>query len=167
LSYSVEPLSDGHDLASFRCGRPELDEWLTCHARNAVGQGTRTYVLLGEDRILAGYFAIAPYLLEREELPRRVGRGAPNKVPAVLLAKLALHERLHGQGLGAELLVCALTSIVVAARAAGGKLIAVDAIDEAAAAFYSHHNFQPVPTDPHRLVMKISTAACALGLSWP
>lgn len=167
MSYSVEPFSTGHDLASFHCGRLGLDEWLTHHARNAAGQGTRTYVLLDDDRALAGYFAIAPYLVEREELPRGIGRGAPNRVPAVLLAKLALHERLHGQGLGTELLVCALTSIVTAARAAGGKLIVVDAIDEAAAGFYSRHDFQPIASDPHRLVMKISTAARALSLPWP
>jgi GNAT superfamily N-acetyltransferase len=167
LSYSVEPLSDGHDLASFHCGRPELDEWLTCHARNAIGQGTRTYVLLGDDRVLAGYFAIAPHLVEREELPPRIGRGAPSKIPAVLLAKLALHERLHGQGLGAELLVRALRTIVTAARAAGGKLIIVDAIDQAAASFYRRHDFQSVGSDPHRLVMKISTAARTLSLPWP
>lgn len=167
MNYSVEPLSDGHNLTSFHCGRPELDDWLTLHARNAVGQGTHTYMLLGEDRMLAGYFAIAPHLVEREELPRKLGRGAPSKIPAVLLAKLALHERLHGQGLGAELLVWALTSIVIAARAAGGKLIVVDAIDEAAASFYLCHDFQSVGSDPHRLVMKISTAARALSLVWP
>jgi GNAT superfamily N-acetyltransferase len=167
LSYSVEPLSAGHDLASFHCGRPELDDWLALHAHNAVGQGTRTYVLLDEARTLAGYFAIAPHLVEREELPRRIGRGAPGRIPAVLLAKLALHERLHGQGLGAELLVWALATIVTAARAAGGKLIVVDAIDEAAAGFYRRHDFQPMSGDPHRLVIKISTAARALGLSWP
>ncbi len=167
MSYSVEPLSDGHDLTPFHCGRPELDDWLTLHARNAVGQGTRTYVLLDENRMLAGYFAIAPHVVEREELPRKLGRGAPSKIPAVLLAKLALHERLHGQGLGAELLVCALTSIVAAARAAGGKLIVVDAIDDTAASFYRRHDFQPIGPYPQRLVMKISTAARALGFLWP
>jgi GNAT superfamily N-acetyltransferase len=167
LSYSVEPLSDGHDLSSFRCGRQALDEWLALRARTATGQGTRTYVLLDEDRLVAGYFAIAPHLVERAELPPKIGRGAPSKIPAVLLAKLALHERLQGHGLGAELLVGALRSIVVAARAAGGKLIVVDAIDEAAASFYRHHDFQPTGTDPHRLVMKIGTAARALGLPWP
>jgi predicted N-acetyltransferase YhbS len=167
LSYLVEPLGDGHGLGSFRCGRPEFDDWLVRHARNAAGQGTRTYVLLEEDRLVVGYFAIAPHLLEREELPRGIGRGAPRKIPAVLLGKLALHERLHGQGLGGELLVWALTTIVPAARAAGGKLIVVDPIDEAAADFYRRHDFQPIGGDPHRLVIKISTAARALGLSWP
>jgi GNAT superfamily N-acetyltransferase len=167
VSYAVEPLGDGHDLESFRCGHAELDEWLCRHARNATGQGTRTYVLVDGASVLAGYFAIAPHLVEREELPRRIGRGAPSRIPALLLAKLALDERLHGQGLGGELLVRALEKIVTAARAAGGKLVVVDAIDEIAASFYRAHDFQPTGADPHRLVIKISTAARALELPWP
>ncbi len=167
MSHLVEPLADGHDLTPFSCGNADLDEWLVRHARHATRQGTRTYVLVDGDRVVIGYFAIAPHLVEREELPRRIGRGAPSRIPAVILAKLALHERLHGQGLGSELLVHALTTIVTAARAAGGKVIVVDAIDERAASFYRAHDFQPIASDPSRLVMKISTVAQALGLPWP
>jgi predicted N-acetyltransferase YhbS len=167
VSYAVEPLGDGHDLDSFRCGHADLDEWLVRHARHATRQGTRTYVLVEGAPNVVGYFAIAPHLVEREELPRRIGRGAPSRIPALLLAKLALDERLHGQGLGGELLVHALTRIVTAARSAGGKLVVVDAIDETAADFYRAHDFQATGADPHRLVMKISTAARALELPWP
>ncbi len=167
MSYAVEPLGDGHELESFRCGVAALDEWLARHARHATRQGTRTYVLVDGARNVVGYFAIAPHLLEREDLPRRIGRGAPSRIPALLLAKLALDERLHGDGLGRELLVHALTKIVTAARAAGGKLVVVDAIDEHAASFYRAHDFQPTGADFHRLVMKISTAARALELPWP
>jgi predicted N-acetyltransferase YhbS len=167
VSYAVEPLGHGHDLHSFRCGNADLDEWLVRHARHATRQGTRTYVLVDGAANVVGYFAIAPHLVEREELPRRIGRGAPSRIPALLLAKLALDEGLHGQGLGGELLLHALTKIVTAARAAGGKLVVVDAIDETAAAFYRAHDFQATGADPHRLVMKISTAARALELPWP
>ncbi len=96
-----------------------------------------------------------------------VGRGAPRRIPAILLAKLALHSRLQGQGFGAELLVQALTTIVEAARSAGGRIVVVDAIDESAVSFYRAHDFQPSPSDPHRLIMKLSTAARSLGLTWP
>lgn len=168
MSYRVEPLADGHDLDGFACGHRDLDEWLTRHARGATRQGTRTYVLIEEaSGAVAGYFALAPHLLERERAPRGVGRGAPRRIPAILLAKLALHERLQGQGLGAELLVHALTTTVSAARSAGGRIVVVDAIDDDAAGFYRAHDFQPSPTDPHRLVLKLSTAARALGLDWP
>jgi GNAT superfamily N-acetyltransferase len=165
VSYRVE---HGHDLDAFACGRSDLDEWLTRHARGATRQGTRTYLLIEEATgALAGYFALAPHLVEREQTPRGVGRGAPRCIPAILLAKLALHERLQGQGLGAELLVHALTTILAAARAAGGRIVVVDAIDDDAASFYRAHDFQPSPTNPHRLVLKLSTVARALGLAWP
>jgi ribosomal protein L14E/L6E/L27E len=60
-----------------------------------------------------------------------------------------------------------LITIVVAARSAGGRVAVVDAIDQNAVSFYRAHDFQPSPTDPRRLIMKLSTAARALDLAWP
>jgi GNAT superfamily N-acetyltransferase len=168
VSYQVEPLAAGHDLDAFDCGHDALTDWLQRHARNATGQGTRTYLLLEEaSGAVAGYFAIAPYLVERDTTPPGIGRGAPKRIPAILLAKLALRSDLHGQGLGAELLVYALATIVTAARSAGGRLVVVDAEDSHAADFYRAHNFQPSPIDPRRLIMKLSTTARALDIPWP
>jgi GNAT superfamily N-acetyltransferase len=164
----VEPLTNEHDVASFDCGNSDLTDWLRKHARNAVGQGTRSYVLIEDGhRQVLGYFALAPHLIEREELPRRVGRGAPRQVPAILLAKLALDTRLQGQGLGRELLIRALSTVVDAALVAGGKVVVVDAVDDAAARFYEAHDFAAVPGHSRRLVMKLSTVAKALDMTWP
>jgi len=168
VSYRIEPLAADHDLDAFDCGHDALTVWLRQHARHATAQGTRTYLLIEEvTGAVAGYFALAPHLVERDDAPRGVGRGAPQRIPAILLAKLALHEGLHGQGLGAELLVHALTAIVEAARSAGGRLVVVDAVNEDTASFYRAHDFQPSPTDPLRLIVKLSTVAQALGLTWP
>ncbi|MEL0075870.1 MAG: GNAT family N-acetyltransferase, partial [Ilumatobacter sp.] len=79
----------------------------------------------------------------------------------------ALDSTLHGQGIGAELLVNALTTIVSAARDVGGRLVIVDAIDDGARAFYERHDFHTLPGAPHRLVMRMSTAARSLGIDWP
>jgi ribosomal protein S18 acetylase RimI-like enzyme len=164
----VESLAEHHDLQGFDCGHDELNEWLRRHARHAVRQGTRTYVLIQEGSLdVLGYFALAPHLLERAEVPPRIGRGAPHRIPAILLAKLALDIRLQGRGLGRELLLRALSTIVDAARLAGGKLVVVDAIDDAAVAFYERHDFLAMPSNPSRLVQKLSTVAKALGLGWP
>jgi GNAT superfamily N-acetyltransferase len=65
-------------------------------------------------------YRIEPLLGENHKLP-------PQRIPALLLAKLALDQRLQGQGLGAELLAHALTTIVTAARSAGGRIVVVDA----------------------------------------
>lgn len=168
MSYRVEPLAAGHDLDAFDCGHDALTDWLRQYARSATGQGTRTYLLVEEATgAVAGYFAIAPHLVEWDSAPPGVGRGAPKRIPAILLAKLALRNDLHGQGLGAELLVYALTTIVTAARSAGGRLVVVDAVDGNAADFYRARDFQPSPTDPCRPIMKLSTAARALDLPWP
>lgn len=168
MTFRVEALGADHDLEPFDCGNPDLDGWLKRHAFNARGQGTRTYVLIEVDSgSVAGYFALAPHLVTRDEAPKRISRGAPAQIPAILLAKLALDRRFQRRGLGAELLVHALVRIVDAAKTAGGKLVLVDAIDESAAAFYEHHDFVPFPDEGSRLVMKISTAAKALGLPWP
>ena len=91
---------------------------------------------MGEDGSVAGCFAVAPHTIDRDDLPRSQGRGAPRQIPAVLLAKLAIDRRLQGQRLGSELLVVALTTIVDAARRVGGKMVVVDGIDEAAVRFY-------------------------------
>lgn len=168
MSYRVEPFTAGHDLHAFDCGHDALNGWLRQHAELATGQGTRTYLLFEEATgAVVGYFALAPHLLERDDAPPGVRRGAPQRIPAILLAKLALDTSLQGQGLGAELMIHALTTIVAAARTAGGRLVVVDAVDENAANFYRAHDFRPLPTDPRRLIMKLSTAAHALGLTWP
>lgn len=165
--YRVAAVGDRHDLTAFRSGNQSLDLWLRDHSRSATAQGTRTYVLLDGQDTVVGYFAVAPHLIKRDDLPRRVGRGAPREVPSILLAKLALSESLHGKGLGTELLVRALEKIMEIARHAGGKLIVVDAIDADAARFYRHHDFEPLPHRNERLIMKISTVARALGEDWP
>ena len=163
----VEPLAAHHELAGFPCGVDALDEWLDVHARTATGHGTRTYLVIDEDERVVGYFAVAPHTIDRDDLSRRSGRGSPRQIPAILLAKLALAEELHGRRLGGELLVTALRVIVGAARRAGGKFVVVDAIDGAAAAFYAHHDFEPMPENPHRLTRKLSTVAKAIGEPWP
>jgi hypothetical protein len=65
-----------------------------------------------------------------------------------------LYRRFQGQGIGEELLLYALTKIVTAARAAGGKLVVVDAINETAASFYQ--TFYPRCAHPNAPDMVLS-----------
>jgi GNAT superfamily N-acetyltransferase len=168
VTFRVEPLGDQHHLDTLDSGNPALDEWLRLHARHATAQGTRTYLLIEDDRQrLAGYFAVAPHLVERDDVPGKVGRGSPRRIPAILLAKLALDAAYQGKGLGAELLLRALATMLAAARTAGGKVAVIDAIDDNAARFYRHHDFMPLPGNPRRLVQKFSTVAKVLHQAWP
>ncbi|MBW3664579.1 MAG: DUF1778 domain-containing protein [Actinobacteria bacterium] len=87
----VEALHDEHELDSFECGNTTLSGWLECHALQARGRGTGMFVLVDEGAgSVVGYFAIAPHLVAREEVPARIARGAPNQIPAILRAKLGV-----------------------------------------------------------------------------
>jgi GNAT superfamily N-acetyltransferase len=168
VTFRVEPLGDQHHIDTFDSGHAALDEWLRIHARHATGQGTRTYVLVDDDRErIAGFFAVAPHLLQRDDVPGRVGRGSPARIPAILLAKLALDATYQGRALGAELLLRALETMLAAARKAGGKVAVVGALDDDDDRFHRHHDFTPLAGNPHRLVLKLSTVARILRQPWP
>jgi GNAT superfamily N-acetyltransferase len=166
VTFRVEPLTD-HDVSEFSCGDGDLDDWLHRHAHTARGQGTRTYVVVDDAGVVVGYFAIAPHLLARDDASVRLARGAPDRIPAILLAKLALDSSVQGRGLGSELLVVALGVIVAAAKRAGGRIVLVDATSDDAREFYERHDFERLPGHTHRLFMKLSSVANALGVPWP
>jgi len=166
VHYVSEGLADSHDLAAFHSGKPELDTWLRESATHVEANRTgRTFVWHAGDQRVVAYFTLAAHLLRRADLPRKLGRGSPDAIPAVLLARLALDKSLHGQGLGGELLHDALSRAVHAAKTVAARLVVTDAIDEEAAAFYQRYGFQPVPTRPDRLVRKMSDIARSLGSS--
>jgi GNAT superfamily N-acetyltransferase len=165
--YISERLRSEHVLDGFRCGNPLLQRWLLSSALTADRAGTaRTFVWRERARVVA-YFSLCPHELRRETLPRGLAHGAPHSIPSILLARLALHEDVHGRGLGSQLLVDALTRAVAAVTAAGGRFIVVDAIDEPASDFYEHHGFGRLPGMDQRLVMKATDAARSLGLGLP
>lgn len=159
-----ERLDSGHAVDAFACGVPPLDAWLVHSAAHAQAMRTaQTFVWhAGDDRVVAS-FSLAAHLVVRADLPRRVGRGSPDAIPAILLARLALDRSLHGEGLGGELLWDALSRACAASEIAAARVVVVDAYDGRAAAFYEHHGFVPVPGNPHRLVQKTSDIAAALG----
>ena len=166
MSHRFEPLAD-QELGRFSCGVDELDDWLRRHARHSAARGTRTYVLVDETGDVTAYAAIAPQYVDRATLPSRFARGAPERVPSILIAKLAVDRRVQGRGVGTELLMCVATRVLIAARMIGGKLLVVDAIDEDAAGFYVHHGFVASPEVPDRLVLPFRAVAAMIGHPGP
>ncbi|MGQ0464362.1 MAG: GNAT family N-acetyltransferase [Sporichthyaceae bacterium] len=157
--FTSVPLADRHEAAGFDCGVEELNIWLGQQALRAQHSGTaRTFVWVrpeAPDQVWA-YFSLAPTEVARRTLSRGQSSGY-STVPGYLLARLAVHVDLRGQGYGTQVLVDALTRAARAAETGGGRLVVVDALGEAAAAFYRHHDFAPVKDNPHRLVLKIAS----------
>lgn len=162
-------LEDGHLLEGFDCGKESLNKWLVDDAARADSGGiAHVYVWtpLGEPKVCA-YFAICPTLVDRDNdgVPRSLS-GGYSTIPGFLIARLALDKSLRGRGYGEQLLVDALGKSVAASEIGGGRLIVVDALDTEAVEFYMHFDFIPVRKRERRLVMKVATAAKALGERW-
>lgn len=133
-----------HAVEQFDSGVEVLDDWLRRTAAVAAAAGTAaTWVLCRGDAVV-GYYALAMGGVERSASPSRLGRGQPDPVPVLLLARLALDRSEHGTGLGADLLRDALGRAVAGAHHYGARALVVDAIDDSAAGFYRHHGFLPL-----------------------
>lgn len=133
-----------HDASEFSSGEPSLDDWLRRHASVAAAAGAAATWVLCRDAVVVGYYALAMGSVRRHLSPSRLGRGQPDAVPVLLLARLALDAREQGIGLGADLLRDALIRAIAGARHYGARAVVVDAIDDRASAFYRHHGFLPL-----------------------
>lgn len=95
MNFRIEKLEQGHtrDLTTFDCGATVYNTWLSEHALSSVRAGVCAVYLLiessgGSERV-AGYFAISPTLVLRDQTPHQLSRGWPLAVPAWRLGKLA------------------------------------------------------------------------------
>lgn len=137
---------DRHDVSTFSCGEESLDVWLREQAFASTKRGTaRTWVWSDTGGCVVGYYALAAHKVARERVPGRIGRGGPQEIPAVLLARLALSSGLRGHGLGAVLVADAMARVVQATRTVGARLVVVDALHERVARFYETLGFTRVP----------------------
>jgi GNAT superfamily N-acetyltransferase len=156
-----------HSVAAFACGEEALDTWLREQAGAAAKRGTaRTWVWLDNENRVVGYYALAAHRVERERVPSRIGRGGPEQIPAVLLARLALAESLRGQGLGPVLVADALARVVAATRTVAARIVVVDALAEGVAQFYESLGFRRLPGSL-RLVQKVADIEAAFGAAFP
>lgn len=169
MSLRVEPLAKHHDRKTFRCGRPELDEWLRSMAWQVQqrSHSARTYVLTEDGVIIVGFSSLASHAVAAESTPSELlsGQSRHQPVPAVLLARLAIALEHQGRRLGERLLAAAVRRTLQAGEHIGLVLIAVDALDEKAASFYERYGFVRLSAGSLRLVARVKDLRATFGLS--
>jgi predicted N-acetyltransferase YhbS len=109
-----------------------------------------------------GYYSICPTEIRRDGLTRR-WHGGVTTVPGFMLARLALDARVHGHGLGTQILLDALETICDASALAGGRVVVVDPASDHAASFYGRYGFETV-NGSTRMFLLVDDARAALGL---
>lgn len=159
----VVPLDASHELAAFRCGKAELDEWLRRYAMvNQQIGGSRTFVTC-EGSAVMGFYSLAVSSIEFEHASRKVQRGLGRyPVSVILIARLAVDERVQGQRVGESLLVDALGRCLAVSQEAGVRAVLVHAMDDDARGFYERYDFERSPTNPYHLVLLIQDIEAAL-----
>ena len=162
---AVELLVSDHDVAEFDCGKhPSLTQWLKRFARmNQASGDSRTYVVHRRLAVV-GYYSLAPGSVSRKEATVRASKSAPEPIPIVLLARLAVDKREQGQGLGSALLKDALHRAYAGAEIIGGRAILVHAIDGEAATFYRRFGFESCPGLELHLMLLMKDVRASLGL---
>lgn len=162
----AEPLTADHAVSSFDCGVESLDLWLRRHALQASSSGSaRTHVISdNEHGRVVGYHAMAAASISPAEATPRAAKGMPrHPVPAVLLARLAVHTDLQGRGLGAWLLRDAMLRALSVSDELGVRVMIVHAINDDARAFYRAHGFEPSPTDVLNLQLLLKDIRASLA----
>ena len=155
------PLKAAHKIDTFNCGEPSLDNWLRERAPKSEGDTARTFVVC-RGRTVVGYYSLAAGAVLHSDAPGALKRNAPNPVPVLVLARLAVDVGEKGKGLGPDLLAHALKRAVAASRQIGIRAVVVHAIDDARAGFYEKRGFKRM--SPGSLVLYLAIATIVGGL---
>jgi GNAT superfamily N-acetyltransferase len=169
MALGIEVLGRHHRvlLEGFRNQHQSLVDYLRRFALRHAEKDllARTFLAIegtgGAER-LAGYFTLATASVERisVESIESLNRLPGFPIPAVLLARLAVDERVQGQGLGRYLFeeAIGLTLQLACSGPVAFRLFVTDAIDEAAARFYERFGFSRLSDEfPCRMVLDLKT----------
>lgn len=156
--FRVEVLGAAHDRTAFACGVEALDQYLVSQATQDIRRRVSACYVAVEAASgrVAGYYTLAAGGVPLNDLASDLIRRLPRypSVPVARVGRLAVDRSFQGRHLGAALLADA------ALRAARSEVavhaLVVDAKDEAAAAFYRHHGFEPFGGQSRQLIVPLA-----------
>ena len=127
----------------------------------------RVYVAIDSEPLrIAGYFCLSAGSVDYAGAPIRVGKGlARHPIPVVLIGRLGVDLRYHGQGLARFLVRAAFQRTINVADAIGVRAIVVRAKDDALSAFYEKLGFESCVTDPRLLSITIKDVKKSLSVA--
>ena len=165
--WRIEALAKRHERAGFACGAEVLDRYLHQQARQDADKHVAApFVLIEPPGFeVLGYYTLSASIVDVTDIAADLAKKLPRypQLPVTLIGRLAVHERLKGQGAGALLLMDALHRSLTHSAEIAAMAVVVDAKDDAAARFYRHFNFQPLQRDARRMYLPMKTVAAILG----
>ena len=144
---------------TFDCGVPPLNHYFMAQMGQDLKSGyVHCFVATDDQRVVVGYYTLSMASFSLEDLTKEqqsaLGMRGYKSVPAALLGRLAVDQKFRGQGYGSVLLADA--AVRVKRGPAGAFAMIVEAKDDKAKAFYEHHGFMPIPSNPLKLFLPLS-----------
>jgi GNAT superfamily N-acetyltransferase len=151
-----QPLTSAHDVSTFDCAVPELNDWLRRRAlQNDTARASRTFVVIGDGRVV-GYYALATGAVAHAVATGKVRRNMPEPIPVMVIARLAVERAYQGTGLGSALLRDALLRTLAVAESVGIRAVLLHALSDDAKRFYVRHGFTESPVDPMTMMVLLA-----------
>lgn len=148
-----------HDRAGFRCGVPELDDYLHRFAVQHSQKGISTvHVLVETDQpgLILGYYTLSAAQVDVLQLSEADRKRLPRyHVPCFRMGRLACCTDQRGQGLGKLLMGCAVDRCLQASKQVAAFALIVDAKNDDAKTFYEHYGFTPCADSPMTLYLPL------------
>jgi GNAT superfamily N-acetyltransferase len=165
-AWREEPIGKKHDRDAFDCGEEALNEFLCRYARKSHDLGgAKTFLAIddADNKTILGYYSLSPASVEYARTPESVKRGlARHDVPGFRLARLAVDQKVQGQGIGGQLLLAAGRRCLLAAAEVGGVVLVIDAKSDRVAKWYASYGAMPLLEAPLSLVLPLATIEAAL-----
>src|ERR1051326_8722849 len=155
VPFRFEPLGEEHDRGSFQCEEEVLDRYFRTQVTQDIRRHITNCFVVVESSTghLAAYYTLSAASVPLIDLPPTEAKRLPRypTLPAVRIGRLAVDRRFQGRGLGAKILMNAVERILQSAAAAFALL--GDAKNDRAVAFYEHHGFQRLASQPRTLFL--------------
>lgn len=170
----IEPLDPArHDREGFSCGIAQVDNFFRRTANKLARAGNvRTFVMVGSEERLIGFYAVNAHAIDYAELPKRFARDRPahGSIPAAYISMIGVDSRYQGQSYGGDLLVDCLARLAGAADALGIAIVMLDVLDcgdpdrvAQRLALYTGYGFQPLPSNGLRLFLPMATVQALIA----
>lgn len=156
--FRIEVLGAAHDRTAFSCSVEALDHYLVRQATQDIRRRVSACYVAVEATTgrMAGYYTLTAGGIPLNDLPPNLTRQLPRypSVPVARVGRLAVDRSFQGRQLGAALLADATL------RAARSEVavfaLVVDAKDDADAAFYRHHGFEPFGSQGRQWILPLA-----------
>lgn len=140
--------SDKHHRDEFTSEETTLDEWLRQYAgQNRRGNTAAVWVITDANHNVVCYATLSMTAVDRSASPKRLGKGAPRQIPALLIGRLATDARVAGLGLGIEIVKHILATAAELNIKAACRAVVVTALNADAFRWWQRFGFEPLDAD--------------------